>query len=410
MHVGTISFCDKTGYNMKSDEDKTRILNDIEERFGIRVLKKHHDAFGAESVHTIQKSPYLAGLRTNGNPYYLFLTKMNFVETCIFIDKKIQQGYFLPRMIVTKLWFDAQMFQDTLLEGEMVKRQDGSWLFLVSDLLVDCGTAMTNQNLVKRINRVYTMLAQHWRRDRLDVCDIQVKKYFRVTDVAQQVRSMLPTLDYTCRGVYFKPFFLKFRDILLNFDDNLVKKVTRTKYKEASNFLLLDAVKHMAEKSKENNNNTTTDVTQESEKSEPNDAGDINKCEADLQKHVSPSHYTCNSTCKQSNHIHAVKRVAHAHTVPSLEPVQEDAATCTANQHATFLVKKTALPDVYELYRSSADVGKRIFMEACVPNLRHSKHLRSLFLSMGVTDTLLMTCEFNARFQKWTPLTPVVAP
>jgi hypothetical protein len=356
MYLGEISFCDKVGYNMRSDDDKTAILKDVEERFGIRVLKRHHDVFCPESARMINGNPFLAALRSNGNPYYLYLTRLDFVETCIFIDKKIQQGYFLPRMIIVKLWFDAHLFDDTLLEGEMVKRRDGTWLFLVGDILVDCGVALTNHNLVRRLNRLYALLARHWKRSSMDICDIQVKKYVPVTDVRTLVDSLMPSLDYTCRGIYYKPFFLKFRDVLLNFDDSLVKKVTRTKYKETSNFLLLDHVENDAVDAAKSST-MSTKVTKKDRGDDHDDCAAGKEAEAEGDR--------------------------------------------------VFLIKKTSLPDIYEVYLNAADVGRRVCTEACVPSIGVSKYLRSLFLHMGVTDTLPMVCQYNEKFQKWVPMRPV---
>jgi len=374
MHVGSISFCDKVGYNIRSDADKTKILQHIEESFGVRVLKKHHDAFDASrDMRTIQNSPHMASFRTNGNPYYLYLTYSadRFVETCIFIDKKIQQGYFLPRMILTKLLFDGAVFHqgDTLMEGEMVRRHDGTWLFLVSDLLVDRGQPLGNVNLVRRINRLYDLLDKHWRKDAMDLFDVQVKKYFRVTQAQKDMSQVLPTLDYTCRGIYFKPFFLKFRDILLNFDDSLVKKAHRPRFKDASNFLLMDEFGHVDSKGEK------TEVAH----------GRDERAEVKLIA-VSDA---VNDAVNDDND----ERIVKAEIIGKVSA-------------RVFVVKKTSLPDVYELYQTVADVAKkRLYQHACVPSLALSKHLRTVFADLGVTDVVHMECELHTGFQKWVPLT-----
>jgi hypothetical protein len=68
-----------------------------------------------------------------------------------------------------------------------------------------------------------------------------------------------------------------------------------------------------------------------------------------------------------------------------------------------FLVRKGALPDLYELYSSSGDVGRRVYLDALVPSLSISRVLRERFASLGVTDTLPMRCAWNERFRKWAP-------
>jgi hypothetical protein len=44
-------------------------------------------------------------------------------------------------------------------------------------------------------------------------------------------------LDYTTRGIIFKPMFLKFRDILFNFDDSLIDNKRKVKYSESNKFI-----------------------------------------------------------------------------------------------------------------------------------------------------------------------------
>ena len=41
MQTGNISFCEKTALNIKSDHTKKLILNNIEEKYDIKVLQKH---------------------------------------------------------------------------------------------------------------------------------------------------------------------------------------------------------------------------------------------------------------------------------------------------------------------------------------------------------------------------------
>ena len=359
MHLTRISFCDRTGYNIRSDEDKARILEELEQSFGVRVLKKHHDTFTASYARIINSNPFMASVRTNGNPYLMFLTRVNFTEQCVFIDKKIQHGYHYPRMVVTKLWFDPSLFDNTLFEGEMVKRNDGSWVFIISDLLADCGTSLMNVNLIKRINRVYELLQTQHMPDPLAVCALQVKRYFPVTCVPAMLEEFVPSLDYTCRGIYFKPLFLKFKDVLMNFDDSLIKKVVRTKYKEQGNFLLLSSFVAAREEDGE---------------------------EGESSPHTPSS---ASSPCPASPQP------------PSPCPASPQPSGGGEGSSKVFYVKKGALPDVYELYKTASDVSRRVYLDAMVPNIRASKALRAAFMGLGVTDTLIMSCTWHPRFSKW---------
>jgi hypothetical protein len=228
MQVGEISFCDKVAFNIKSDEVKGRILKALEKQTGFRVIQKHYEKFAIKQ-HQISQMPHLLSVRTNGNPYLLYLTKYNFENQVIFVDKKIQQGYFYPRMILAKLWFDPSLFDNTLLDGEMVKTSTGSWHFLINDIISLRGEVLNHVPLPKRLSILYDILKNFYTPDDLNTCHLFIKRYFRISEHAEMLDKFAPTLPYSCRGIYLKPFYLKFKDILYNFDDTLIKKDLRVK-------------------------------------------------------------------------------------------------------------------------------------------------------------------------------------
>jgi len=229
MHIGEISFCNRLGFNVKSDEFKKQILDSISGYGSSKIIQKHHEKFVPEtSISIINANPHMMTLRTNGNPYYMYMTTYNGVNQCIFIDKKVQQGYMYPRMVIVKFWLDDALFQNTLFTGEMVKSEkSGEWTYVIHDIIADSGQEMNTVNLVKRINRMYEIFSQLWTPDaRQDVCDIKIKRYFHLSEYSAMM-DFSKTLPYSCRGIYFKPLFIKFKDILYNFDDTLVKKIDK---------------------------------------------------------------------------------------------------------------------------------------------------------------------------------------
>ncbi len=230
MQVGEISFCGRIGFNINSDEVKRSILEDLEKSYGIKIIAKHYEKFDDKrSITSLQKNPHLLCLRSNGNPYFLHLVKYNYVQYCIFIDKKIQHGYYFPRMIVTRISFDETLFEDggTLLEGEMIKGNDG-WYFGIVDMIVHQGKHLMETNLPKRLNLLYKLLQTKFKSDDTDVCKFFVKKYFTY-DQFDVIKSHLQKLPFTTRGIIFRPLFMRFKDTLLNFDDSLIVKVERKK-------------------------------------------------------------------------------------------------------------------------------------------------------------------------------------
>ena len=238
MQIAEISFADKIAYNIKADDTKKYILDNLEKKYGLKIITRHFESFTQQLMPTINSNPYMISARSNGNPYFLHLLRYNFNNYCIFIDKKIQQGYYYPRMIICNFQFDDVLFDDTVFEGELIKTSSNNWVFIINDLLVVKGTYLNDQNLIKRINLLYSTLNDHYIEDDMDICKLKVKKYFTTNNINELLNTHIPKLPYSCRGIYFKPLFLRFRDILVNFDDSVVKKVERKKYKNTGNFLL----------------------------------------------------------------------------------------------------------------------------------------------------------------------------
>lgn len=237
MQTGTISFCDKFALNVKSEDIKKNILKLLEEKYNIKILNKHFEIFKEDvSVAKLEKCPYMFCLKSNGNPYLMFLTRINSINTCILIDKKIQQGYFLPRMIVVHMMFDEKLFDNTLLDGEMVKDNSKNWVYLINDMYVYAGTHLVDNNLIKRHNMIYNMLKNEYKNASV-LFWIQVKRLFKLNELGVAIDEYRHELPYTSRGVLFKPMFIKFKDILYNFDNSVIKLNTKSKFGTTNEYI-----------------------------------------------------------------------------------------------------------------------------------------------------------------------------
>jgi hypothetical protein len=344
MHVGEISFCNRIGFNIKSDEFKKKTLEDLA-RFGCKVIQKHHDRYTDQSLGILNANPHLMTMRTNGNPYYLFLTSFNGINQCIFVDKKVQQGYMYPRMVIVKFWMDDVLFADTLFSGEMVKSEEtGQWTYLVHDILADGGSDTGNINLVRRINRCHEIVSKLWVKDeRQDVCDVRVKRYWHYHEYASMM-EWSTRLPYSCRGIYFKPLFLKFRDILYNFDDQLVVKVDKTASSQDKQF-----------RTKEEHDEI-----------------------------------------KEANNVALALAQAQA---------EAEKAKLLLPKKAIMQIQKTSNPDIYHVF-SLADGSKDVGV-AFVNNIKVSKMLRERFEKATPIDKIKFTSIFNERFSKWEPIEEV---
>eukprot|EP00798_Chlamydomonas_sp_ICE-L_P019641 gene19641-26327_t len=223
-----ISFCEKVAQNVVDENYKKHVLNTIR-NFGAGVIQKHHERWCETSLQKLQRNPFLVCQRSNGNPYYMFLCHYNCKNVCIFIDKKVQSGYSLPRMIVVPFQFAPPLYNGTLLDGEMVKTTDNEWAFVVNTMYAYKGQPLQDTSLLHKLDAINNMLECHIKPLIMDTCHFQVKKYFKCTELNGLIAKLIPALHYTSRGLLFKPLYSKFNDILYNFDDSLIKNPTKRK-------------------------------------------------------------------------------------------------------------------------------------------------------------------------------------
>lgn len=348
MQTGEISFCDSVAFNIKSDDTKKFLLTRLEEKYEIKILQRHFDKWTDNSIETVNRRPHMACFRSNGNPYFLYLTTYNFQRYCIFIDKKVQQGYFLPRMIIVPVQFQEEYFEDTLFEGEMTKTKDGRWYYLANDVLVCKGVHLSAANLPKRLNLLYALLQKDYYHDRYDPFRMCVKKHFRLDELKENFKTHEAALPYTVRGLYFRPLFFRFRNILYNFNDDLVKKVHRYKVGDTNKFITRDqAVIHE----------------------------------------------------RAAAHVITAKAQG-APVIPQGAPAKSVPPPPPPGATKTLMVMKTEAPDIYEL-QDEKNVSYGI---ACVPSLRLSQLLRDAMKDASIMDKVPMQFELSTKFGKWVPV------
>ena len=351
MHTGIISFCDRISHNIKCSDAKDVILDELENKYHIRILQKHWYRLDDNQFNYVKLIKHNACIRSNGNPYFLYFTRYEDVPQIMYIDKKVQPGYQKPRIILTRGQFADCIFDNTLLEGEMVKDQKNQWIFLINDVIIYKGTYLKDIELPERLESAYEMFSHHYTSDVImDVCAYQVKKYVDCTkEDVEELVEFSKSLPYTNRGIYFVPLNMKHKPKLINFNDDLIKNVFR-KVKDCPDF-----------------------IEKKEDKIIP--VAVLSPCPFNNKQPIS------NQLQKQLN-------------IP-------DGLTIDDNNKIMWL-KKTEQPDIYDIYETECSQTKHSI--AYVPSLKFSKMLRNIFKNMNVATSVCFLCKYDTDFNKWTPI------
>jgi len=233
-----LSFCSDGAHNVVNSEAKDYIISRLKNKHHIEITKKHAFLLNSKSIYFLEKTQHIISIKSSGTNYYLYFTNINNINYCFYIDRKIKSGYTYPRIISVKYCFDDIIFEDTLLDGELVRdvNDNDSWIFLITDMLVHKGKKL-DCNIINRFNLLYDMLSNNYNKNNeLDICPLIVKKLFLYKDYDNLITKFIPSLPYKTNGLYFNSLNTKHANQLYLFKNNSNTTKKHVKSKEHSNY------------------------------------------------------------------------------------------------------------------------------------------------------------------------------
>lgn len=191
---------------------KTVPVNAAAWKHALQLCKGRHanDAVSYDAISRAHASAsYLACGASDGKRFLLHLTRIDGIETCLFLDPKTA--------VVVHLLFDTFLFDNggTIFVGELQKH-DNVWVYLITDLLYTCGQVV-QAPLTDRLSHVYGILQNSFQAlgPQVDICVVQVMRHTRLSDVESELIPFLLSLPYNVDHVRLRPVARGNQDILL---------------------------------------------------------------------------------------------------------------------------------------------------------------------------------------------------
>ena len=243
-----LSFCGEVAHNVVNKDAKEYILNQLKSKYNIGINDNRAYILNEKSVYFLEKTQHIISIKSSGTNYLLFLTRINNTNYCFYIDRKISPGYTVPRIISSKYGFSDEVFNDTLLDGELVKNSDNQWMFLITDMLVYNGKRLET-NIISRFNLLYKVLSEQYTIDRdFDICPLVVKKLFKYSEYDYLITQFIPSLTYKTKGLYFNTLNTKHANQLFIFPDDKRNSRNKTSHKN-----MKAAIQQATDNSRESN-------------------------------------------------------------------------------------------------------------------------------------------------------------
>jgi hypothetical protein len=353
--LAKISFCDKECFNVNNNKTKEQILKHITKTFGIQVIDKQYVNLNPHMVRNITLHEHLLSTFTNGNPYIFWLTKIDDMPHCIFIDRKLKDGYSYPKIHVVNYKFAEPLFEkDTIFTGELVKDVNRNWQYLISDILVFNGQQIKNKNALARFQLIYDIMDNQFTPDIMaDICQIYVKRLFQYSDIKYIFNEFMPALSYVCKGLVFYTMNTQFSNycwVLPKEDQIQVKRKH-----EADEEFFRRYPEYLQHKNIFENH----------------------------QPYLHADDNTATHVGRQSSHSSPNKKEEH---------------------FAYLNIVKTDIPDIYNLYTKDDKLNRHSI--AFIPNLSTSKMLYSHFKTISSADSIevVAKCRYHYYFKRWIPV------
>jgi hypothetical protein len=396
--LSKISFCDKQCSNVNDNKFKAQVIQNLESKYKIQVVTRDYNILNPNILRNVSYHQHILSTYTNGNPYMLYLTKIDGINCALFIDKKLKDGYTYPKIHCVKYRFIDELYEkDTIFTGELVRDNERRWFFLIDNILLYKGMNTSEKNILSKYELIHNIMEQEYKVDNyLEICPLQIKKLFLYKDIKKLINEFIPSLSYKCKGIIFYTLnntksnyaYIMQRECQIepisskDIDDMIQDKHPELWNKKTS--IANDCIN--------NNNNNGNGNNNDNNNCNNNDNNNGNGNGNNNNNNNNNNDKNDNNSPISNNAPNLVLQIAINKNV-IIEP-----------NHVVFKILKTDMPDIYNLY--CIDEKKSIIKHsiALIPNIKISHLLYNTFVSNPNNLYLKIKCKFSKVFEKWIPI------
>ena len=404
--LSKISFCDKECSNINDNKTKAHIVDLLDKNHKIQIMSKDYMYLNPNTMRNVSFHQHILSTYTNGNPYLLYLAKIDGVNSAIYIDKKLKSGYTYPKMHCVKYRFDDSLFeQETIFSGELIRDSERRWYFLIDNILLYKGMNTNDKNILGRFELIHNILKNEYTQDSyLEICPIQVKKLFLYKNIRELCEEFIPTLSYTCKGIIFYT--------MNNRHSNYAYVIPRETQIPIKNSQEIDQII-------EERFNLSADRLQVNTQSvSETSSNNINNCDitkftmavTPIARALEPVISQLPKLAPNVTDMSDVTNVTDVTDVTDVTTAHISTITSVTKQvqigenNIVFRILKTDMPDIYNLYYCTSDNQLIKHSIALIPNIKISLFLYETFKAQPNTLTLNIECRYSTIFAKWCPV------
>ena len=382
--LSKISFCDKQCSNVNDNKFKAQIIQNLDSKYKIQVVTRDYNILNPNILRNVSYHQHILSTYTNGNPYMLYLTKIDGINCTIFIDKKLKDGYTYPKMHCVKYRFSEELFkEDTIFTGELVRDNERRWFFLIDNILLYKGLLTNEKNVLSRFELIHNIMANEYTSDNyLEICPISVKKLFLYKDIKKMVTEFIPNLSYVCKGIIFYT--------LNNKHSNYAYIMPRDAQIEIKSSREIDDIVQelYPDLWDKKHSISTNEITEQLGNSNDN-------------RHIGRNDINTNDITTNDITNNNINIVTYT---PVNNKIVNNKIVIIEPNNVVFKIMKTDIPDIYNLYCPDDKNSLIKHSIALVPNIKVSHYLYNTFITNPNNFELKIECKYSKIFEKWTPI------
>jgi len=400
--LSKISFCDRECFNVNDNPTKEAILKYIETKYkGMNIIDNQYVLMKPHMLKNITYHEHILTTFTNGNPYLLFLTRIDNVPCSIFIDRKVKDGYCYPKIHCVQYKFAAELFDaETVFTGELVRDVNRNFQYLISDLLVHNGEYIKHRNILSRFQTLHGILDLQYTPDpTTEICPLYSKRLFQYADIKFVLQEFLPVLSYTCKGLVFHTLNNQFSDYAWIMPREKQIEVLRRHEVDAEFYRRFPEFAKY--KSLDTNqltylNSSHTDLALQQQ------SGDTHQLHDNALTATPQTQQQSLQAQGNSNRRYQFVSTDALTTDPLKVMLGNSQYYIRPQEPVILLAMRTDIPDIINLYTADNLADKLGY--AFIPNLRVSQMLHQAFKSLTAGQiTVPVSVAYHRIFNRWVP-------
>jgi hypothetical protein len=197
-----VEFCNSNAFKVDSPDLKEKVMLECDLLFGTKLKRGHFP--GPQPVAIEKKNfemigEYMVCEKSDGERAILLLINLNKKPMCFIINRN-NDFYFVD------LSFKKEVFEGTIMDGELIKTKNGKWNYLIHDCMIYNGVDYTTKNHRLRYAAVIDLIVKRYQNKEKDPINIKTKLFYKVgPGLGETWKHISDTTENKIDGLIFTP-------------------------------------------------------------------------------------------------------------------------------------------------------------------------------------------------------------